>query len=166
MLRPFLTLTLIVTSTFQANATRRPAIHPFPRRVPEGFFDDVQCHGPFSTTRHLHPDLSLHRRRRAFALSWGSHPRALLTRLPQLFRRSQPNSNEPIKSQRRSGPSTPPRRCPPVVEVPALDDKKALYTARRPERASDKAKRIKNPKWWARVVLFLCCASPSTDDNH
>ncbi|KAG1806090.1 uncharacterized protein BJ212DRAFT_1303752 [Suillus subaureus] len=44
-------------------------------------------------------------------------------------------------------------RSPPVVEVPALDDKKALYTARRPERASDKAKRIKNPKWWARVYL-------------
>jgi D-alanyl-lipoteichoic acid acyltransferase DltB (MBOAT superfamily) len=42
----------------------------------------------------------------------------------------------------------------------------ALYTARRPETASEMAKRIKNPKWWVRVVLFLCCASPSADDSH
>jgi hypothetical protein len=38
----FLTLMLIVTSTFQANATRRPPIRPAPRQVPAGFFDDVQ----------------------------------------------------------------------------------------------------------------------------
>jgi hypothetical protein len=66
--------------------------------------------------------------------------------------------------------------------VPALDDKKvrlaedvllvsqfllqALYVARRPETASEKAKRIKNPKWWVRVVLFICCVSPSTDSVH
>ena len=42
----------------------------------------------------------------------------------------------------------------------------ALYTARRPETASEMAKRIKNPKWWVRVVLFLCCESPSADDSH
>ncbi|KAG2341060.1 WD40 repeat-like protein [Suillus weaverae] len=145
-----------------ANATRRPA----PRQVPLGFFDNVQDSGPSSTTRRLHPDPSPHRRRRTFALSWGSRPRALLARLPQLFRRSPPNAGDSVELQQRSGPSASSRRSPPVVEVPALDDKKALYTARRPERASDKAKRIKNPKWWARVVLFLCCASPSTDDSH
>ncbi|KAG1871373.1 hypothetical protein DFJ58DRAFT_763586 [Suillus subalutaceus] len=149
-----------------ANATRRPPIHPVPRQLPAGFFDDVQGRDPSSITRHLHPDTSLHRRRRTFALSWGPRPRAFLARLPRLFRRSQTNVDEPIKSQRRPVPSTSSRRSPPVVEVPALDDKKALYTARRPERASDKAKRIKNPKWWARIVLFLCCASPSTGDNH
>jgi hypothetical protein len=42
----------------------------------------------------------------------------------------------------------------------------ALYVARRPETASEMAKRIKNPKWWVRVVLFICCASPSTDSDH
>ncbi|KAG1901955.1 uncharacterized protein F5891DRAFT_1172365 [Suillus fuscotomentosus] len=64
------------------------------------------------------------------------------------------------------GPGTSSRRRPPVVDVPALDDKKALYVARLPERASDKAKRVDNSKWWARVVLFLCCVSPSNDDGH
>ncbi|KAG1844346.1 hypothetical protein DFJ58DRAFT_802940 [Suillus subalutaceus] len=145
-----------------ANAMRRPPI----RQVPAGFFDNVQGRDPASTTSRVHPDPSLRRRRHTFALSWGSRPRALLARLPELFRRSQSNADEPIKSQQRPGPSTSSRRSPPVVEVPALDDKKALYTARRPERASDKAKRIKNPKWWVRVVLFLCCASPSTDGSH
>jgi hypothetical protein len=27
------------------------------------------------------------------------------------------------------------------------------------------AKRIKNPKWWVRVVLFICCVSPGTNDG-
>ncbi|KAG1772932.1 hypothetical protein EV702DRAFT_1048393 [Suillus placidus] len=68
-----------------------------------------------------------------------------------------PNSSAALNPMlQRPGPSASSRRCPPVVEVPALDDKKALYTARRPERASDKAKCIKNPKWWAHAVLFLC----------
>ncbi|KAG1844333.1 WD40-repeat-containing domain protein [Suillus subalutaceus] len=119
-----------------ANATQRPAPHRL-----LGFFDDVQDRGP--------PDPNLHRRRGAFAPSWGSNPRVLLTRLPLLFRRSRPNVDEPIELQQRPRPSTSSRGSPPVVEVSALDDKKfslrALYTARRPERAGDKAKRIKNP---------------------
>jgi hypothetical protein len=41
-----------------------------------------------------------------------------------------------------------------------------LYVARRPETASEKAKRIKNPKLWVRVVLFLCCVSPGTDNGQ
>ncbi|KAG1854319.1 hypothetical protein C8R48DRAFT_763687 [Suillus tomentosus] len=146
-----------------ANATRRPPIRPAPRRVPQGFFDNVQASGPSSTT---HPDPSLHRLRNAFALSWGSRPRALLADLPSLFHRSQPNTDEHVELQQRIGPSTSSRRSPPVVDVPALDDKKALYVARRPERASDKAKRVDTSKWWARVVLFLCCVSPSNDDGH
>jgi WD40 repeat protein len=141
-----------------ANATRRPPIRPALCQVPAGFFDDVQ--GSDS------PPATSHRHRRTLALSWGSHPRALFTRLPQLFRRSQTNADEPIESQQRSGPSNSSRRSPPVVEVPALDDKKALYTARPQERVIDKAKRIKNPTWLARVVLFICCVSPSTDDGH
>jgi hypothetical protein len=149
-----------------ANATRRPPIRPAPRRVPAGFFTNVQDCDPSYTTSGFRLVPSLTRRRRTFALSWGSGPRVLLTRLPQLFRNSQPNADEAIELERRPGPSTSSPRSPPVVEVPALDDKKALYTARRPERASDKAKRINNPKWWVRVVLFICCVSPSTDDGH
>ncbi|KIK41272.1 hypothetical protein CY34DRAFT_13159 [Suillus luteus UH-Slu-Lm8-n1] len=137
-----------------ANAPR--PILPTPRRVSQGFFDGVQNSDP----------PTLKRRRRSSTPSWGLHPRVLLTRLPQLFNRSQPNVDEPIELQKRPGPSTSPRPRPPVVEVPARDDKKALYVARPPETASKVAKRIKNPKWWVRVVLFLCCASPSADDSH
>ncbi|KAG1844331.1 hypothetical protein DFJ58DRAFT_28666 [Suillus subalutaceus] len=143
----------------------RPSIQS-PVDCQQAFFDDVQGRNPSSTTRHLHSDPSLHRRRRTFTLSWGSRPCALLARLPQFFRRSQPNADEPIELQQRPGPSTSSHRSPPVVEVPALDDKKALYVAPPRERASDKAKHIKNLKWWARVVLFICCVSPSTDDGH
>jgi hypothetical protein len=42
MLYLLLTLILIVTSTFQANAARRPPIRPAPHQVPAGFFDNVQ----------------------------------------------------------------------------------------------------------------------------
>ncbi|KAG1901918.1 WD40-repeat-containing domain protein [Suillus fuscotomentosus] len=146
-----------------ANATRRPPIRPAPRRVPQGFFDNVQDSGPSSTT---HADPSPHRLRSAFALSWRPRPRALLVRLTQRFHRSQSNADEHVELQQRTGPSTSSRSSPPVVEVPALDDKKALYVARPPERASDKAKRVDTSKWWARVVLFLCCVSPSNDGSH
>jgi hypothetical protein len=40
-----------------------------------------------------------------------------------------------------------------------------IFVARRPETASEMAKRIKNPKPWVRIVLFLCCVSPGTDDS-
>ncbi|KAG1844343.1 hypothetical protein DFJ58DRAFT_802923 [Suillus subalutaceus] len=149
-----------------ANATQHPTNQPASRRVPEGFFKNVQGRDPSSSTSRLHSDPSLRRRRLTFGLSWGSYPPALPTRLPQLFHYFQPSADEPIESQQHPGPSTSSRRSPPVVEVPALDDKKALYTARRPERASYKVKRIKNPVWWARIVLFLCCVSPSTDSVH
>ncbi|KAG1854356.1 hypothetical protein C8R48DRAFT_763706 [Suillus tomentosus] len=150
-----------------ANATRRPPIRPVPCQVPPGFFDNVQDGGPSSDTHRLHPDPSLHRRRSAFAPSWVLRPRELLARLPSLFHRSPPDTDEPNEPQQHPlGPGTSSRRSPPVVNVPALDDKKALYVARPPERASDKAKRVDNSKWWARVVLFLCCLSPSNDDGH
>ncbi|KAG2097562.1 uncharacterized protein F5147DRAFT_656361 [Suillus discolor] len=110
----------------------------------------VKCHQGFSITCKTVVI--------AFAPSWGSRPRALLARLPSLFHRSPPNTDEPtVLQQRPLGSGTSSRRSPPVVDVPALDDKKALYVARRPERASDKAKRVDSSKWWARVVLFLCC---------
>ena len=41
----------------------------------------------------------------------------------------------------------------------------ALYVARRRERPSDMAKRIKNPTWWNRCILFICCVSIPQDAN-
>ena len=41
----------------------------------------------------------------------------------------------------------------------------ALYVARRRERPSDMAKRIKNPTWWNRCILFICCVSIPPDAN-
>ncbi|KAG1720740.1 hypothetical protein EDB19DRAFT_1963646 [Suillus lakei] len=119
-----------------------------------------------STTHRLHPDPSVHPRHSTFAPSWGLRPRALLVRIPLLFHPSQPNADKPTEPQQRPGPTTFSRRSPPIVEVPALDDKKALYTARRTKRASDKVKRVKNPAWWARVVYFICYASSLTDDGR
>jgi len=42
----------------------------------------------------------------------------------------------------------------------------ALYVARRQERVSDMAKRIKNPTWWNRCILFICCVSIPQDANN
>jgi len=39
----------------------------------------------------------------------------------------------------------------------------ALYVAPRRERASDIAKRIKNPTWWTHCILFICCVSITQD---
>ncbi|KAG2745916.1 hypothetical protein P692DRAFT_201879122 [Suillus brevipes Sb2] len=85
-----------------------------------------------------------------------THPSNPTSSATRLFRcGSHTNFDEPIELQQRPGPSTSPHPRPPVVEVPALDDKKALYTARRPETASEMAKRIKNPKWWSCPNSFI-----------
>ncbi|OJA12174.1 hypothetical protein AZE42_05963 [Rhizopogon vesiculosus] len=44
-------------------------------------------------------------------------------------------------------------------DVPAVRDKQILHDAPWSGRPSDQAKRIKNPTWWTRCVLFICCAS-------
>ncbi|KAG1752796.1 hypothetical protein EDB19DRAFT_967082 [Suillus lakei] len=49
--------------------------------------------------------------------------------------------------------------CGPIISM------QTLYVSPPQETASDKAKRIKNPEWWVRMVLFLCCVSPGTDDS-
>ncbi|KAG2364072.1 quinon protein alcohol dehydrogenase-like superfamily [Suillus spraguei] len=141
-----------------AYITRRSTIRPASHQVPPGFFDGGQDCDPPLTSSRLYPDPSLHRCRSSFAPSRG--PRALVARLPSLFSRSSPNNDEPTKPQHFPGPSTSSRRGP------ALDEKNELYVAWRPERAGEKGTRIKNPTFWARVGLFLCCASPSTDDDH
>lgn len=135
-------------SSSGANAKRRPAIanRPPPRQVSSGFFDKVQ-------DRSTLPSL-------------GSRPRAPLVHLPSLFRRLPPNIDEPKEPHQCTGYSTFSRRSPPVVDVPMLCDKKGVYATRQPARAIDKGTLIKNPAWWARVMLFLCCASPSTDGSH
>ncbi|KAG2135838.1 WD40-repeat-containing domain protein [Suillus clintonianus] len=94
----------------------------------------------------------------------GSRPGALISSLSSLFR-SPLNADEEVELQQWPRQITSSHCNPHVVEVAAQRDKKALYVARRPKTASENAKRIKNPKPWVRVVLFLCCVSPGTDDS-
>ncbi|KAG1735976.1 hypothetical protein EDB19DRAFT_2040432 [Suillus lakei] len=94
----------------------------------------------------------------------GSRPGALIGLLSSLFR-SPPNANEGIELQQWPRQSTSSHCSPRVVEVPAMRDREVIFVARRPETASEQARRIKNPKPWVRVVLFLCCVSPGTDDS-
>ncbi|KAG2153909.1 hypothetical protein DEU56DRAFT_771796 [Suillus clintonianus] len=91
----------------------------------------------------------------------GSRPGALISSLSS---RSPPNADEGVELQQWPRQIT--SHCSPhIVEVAAQRDKKALYVARRPKTASENAKRIKNPKPWVRVVMFICCVSPGTDDS-
>ncbi|KIK35348.1 hypothetical protein CY34DRAFT_812244 [Suillus luteus UH-Slu-Lm8-n1] len=92
-----------------------------------------------------------------------SPPGALIGRLSSLFR-SPPNANEAIKLQTCPGQATFSYRRSRVVDVSAMRDREVIHVARRPETASEMAKRVKNPKPWVRVVFFLCCVSPGTDD--
>ncbi|KAG1725286.1 uncharacterized protein EDB91DRAFT_1169107 [Suillus paluster] len=79
-------------------------------------------------------------------------PDAVVGRLFSPFR-SPPDTNEVVEFQQCSKQTA---RCSRhVVEVAAIRDKQV---------SSEKARRIKNPKPRVRVVLFLCCASPGTDD--
>ncbi|KAG1871376.1 WD40-repeat-containing domain protein [Suillus subalutaceus] len=132
------------------NTTRRPP----PLQLP-GLLDDLQDYDPFPNDSSLHPHPFVHRRRSAFAPFLES--RRLQVRLPPLFHPSLPDTDELIELQQRPRPSTSSIRSPHVVEVAAQQDNQVLHVARRPERASDKAKRIKNSTWWNRFVLFLCC---------
>ncbi|KAG1848145.1 hypothetical protein C8R48DRAFT_677349 [Suillus tomentosus] len=114
-------------SSSGANAKRRPAITNRPplRQVSSGFFDKVQDRSPLP--------------------SLGSRPRAPLVHFPSLLRRLLPNIDEPKEPQQCPRPGISSRRSPPVVDVPALDDKKAVYVALRPARASGKGTLTKNP---------------------
>ncbi|KAG2039696.1 WD40-repeat-containing domain protein [Suillus americanus] len=94
----------------------------------------------------------------------GSRPSALISRLSSLFR-SPPNADEEIELRHCPGPTTSSYCSPHVVDVAAMRDREVIFVARRPETASEMAKRIKNPKPWVRVVLFLCCVSPGTDGS-
>ncbi|KAG1721084.1 WD40-repeat-containing domain protein [Suillus lakei] len=78
----------------------------------------------------------------------GSRPGALIGLLSSLFR-SPPNANEGIELQQWPRQITSSHCSPQVVEVPAMRDREVIFVARRPETASEQARRIKNPKPWA-----------------
>jgi hypothetical protein len=85
-------------------------------------------------------------------------------RLSSHFR--SPNADETSELHLWTRQTTSSSCSPQVVEVVAQRDKQALYVSPPRETASDKAKRIKNPTRGVRIVLFLCCVSPGTDDTH
>ncbi|KAG1901931.1 WD40-repeat-containing domain protein [Suillus fuscotomentosus] len=87
---------------------------------------------------------------------------ALIGPISSLFR-SPPNADEAIEPRCYSGPTTS-HLSRLVDDVAAMRDREVLVVARRPDTASEIARRVKNPKPWVRVVFFLCCVSPGTDD--
>jgi WD40 repeat protein len=94
----------------------------------------------------------------------GSRPGALIGRLSSLFH-FPPNAGEAIELQYCQGQNTSSHCSPHVADVATMRDREVIFVARRPDTASEMAKRIKNPKPWVRIVLFLCCVSPGTDDS-
>lgn len=144
------------------DATQRPASLQL-----EGLLDDPDLQDcPIPTSSSLHPYPFVHRRRSAFASFWESCPRRLQASLPPPFPSSQPDADESIELQQRPGPSTSSIRSLRIAEIAAQqDDQVLLHVAQRPERAKDKAKRIKNRTRWNRLVLFLFCVSHSPIDG-
>lgn len=118
------------------DATRRPARLNVAHALPQGFFDDTYDGIHSSTPRGAHTHSSGLRTVSPF--SWSPH--ALLCRLSSQFRSSEHDgeSTELHHWQQRTIFS---RRSPPVVEVATVQDKKALFVARRPEQ--DKAQQQK-----------------------
>lgn len=80
--------------------------------------------------------------------------------------RHHSNTNEIPQLQQRSRQNSISRHGRSLVGVAAQQDKRALVVAPRPQPPTAQAKRTKNPKWWVRIVLFLCCVSTATGDNH
>ncbi|OJA21073.1 hypothetical protein AZE42_09130 [Rhizopogon vesiculosus] len=103
-------------------------------------------------------------RSRALSSSSTSHPHEFLDRFssPMVGRgRWKSESRELQKSKRQHMTSHPGSH-----EIAPVRDKQALYVAPWQEPVSDRVKRITNPTWWTRCVLFICCVSvPSPDTN-
>ncbi|OJA11537.1 hypothetical protein AZE42_09866 [Rhizopogon vesiculosus] len=138
-----------------------PIQHQRPARrehvsLSQGFFDDAPDNVHSSST---HRSLAL-------PLSLTLRPHEFLGRFSSLSHRRQlttGESRELQQSQRQHMTSHP---GPHAVEVAPLRDKQALYVAPRQEPISERVKRITNPTWWTRCVLFICCVSvPSPDTN-
>ncbi|KAG1743080.1 hypothetical protein EDB19DRAFT_584597 [Suillus lakei] len=95
----------------------------------------------------------------------GSRSGAFIGRLSSLLHSSSDTNHEEIELPQRPRQTTSSRCSPHVVEVAAMRDKQTLYVARPAERPIDRVKRIKNPNWRVRVVLFICCVTPATDEE-
>ncbi|OJA19455.1 hypothetical protein AZE42_05669 [Rhizopogon vesiculosus] len=125
-------------------------------RPPQGFFDGVPDNVHSSGT---HRSLAL-------SLSSTSRPHALLGRFTSLFHRPQPVIGGSMELQRPERRGISSRHLPRDVEIAPVRDKQALYVAPRQETVNERVKRITNPTWWTRCVLFICCVSvPSPDTN-
>ncbi|KAJ8587074.1 WD40 repeat-like protein [Rhizopogon salebrosus TDB-379] len=139
----------------ETDAARRPAQIEHARRLQRGFFDSRDgVHSSAMPSTHPHSST----RPRALAPSSASRPYAFLSRFSSFFYHSQPNNTrESIEHQHSQSRNIASQHSPSPVKVAVVRDKQALYVTRRPERVSDQAKRIKDPTWRTRCILFICC---------
>ncbi|OAX32734.1 hypothetical protein K503DRAFT_776352 [Rhizopogon vinicolor AM-OR11-026] len=148
-------LQIILISYSNPIQRQRPARHDH-ARLPQGFFDGAPDN-IHSSGAH---------RSLALSSSPTSRPHQFLSRFSSLFHRPQPTigeSSELQQTQRQHMTSHP---DPPAVEVAPVRDRQALHVAPRQEPVSERVKRIKDPTWWTRCVLFICCASVSSPDTN
>ncbi|KAG1855208.1 WD40-repeat-containing domain protein [Suillus subalutaceus] len=161
-------------SLMNSNATQHPPIQA--RRLPQNFFDGVQNGAQSSAVRGTH------------SRSPAQYPRStrafLLERWSSLFRHSPSDADGAIALQQRPRGSIF-SRGPPIVEVPTVQDRKALYVARPAQNTQQQTQshgqgsptappvpgtntvtpdarpaRSRLVRLLAHLVLFLCCASP------
>ncbi|KAJ8583076.1 hypothetical protein M405DRAFT_885016 [Rhizopogon salebrosus TDB-379] len=141
---------MIVSSTFQADATQRPAQLKQAHRTPQDFFDDARDGVHCSDLRILSPP------RRVVLILVPQHAAAALSYPLHCVHHGTDGSPEIQQSNRQIvGPH--------AVEVGPVRDKQSLYVAGRPER---RAKRIENPTWWIRCILLVCCVPRQQTDSH
>jgi hypothetical protein len=167
-------------SLMNNNATRRPPIQA--RRIPQHFFDGVQ-NGVQSAARGTHP--------RSLAPHSRNTRASLLERWSSLFRHSRPGTDGAMELQQRSRWSMFSHHGSRIVEVPTVQDRKALYVAPPAQKSQQPAQprrqgssttppapgsntatpgarpaRSQLVRLLAHLVLFICCASPQhADDN-
>ncbi|KAG1758391.1 hypothetical protein EDD22DRAFT_910668 [Suillus occidentalis] len=153
---------------------RRPPIQA--RRIPQGFFDGVQNGAQSSTARGTRPHSPAQHLRRTRA--------PLLERFSSLFLHSRSNTDGATQLQRLSR-SIFSHHGPRIVEVPTVQDRKALFVARPAQNTQQQAQShgqgsstappapgtnagtpgvrpasSRLVRLLAHLVLFLCCASP------
>lgn len=170
-----------------SDATGRPPIQAS-RIVQPGFFDSAQSF----EGRGTHT-LSPTHGPRSISPSFSASPRELLERLLSFFHHSHSNAGGGTELQQRQSRSIF-SRSPRIVEVAAVQDRKALYVAPRPRPQQQSQSHVQGPTsqsqptatststttvqvsattaqsppvpLWARFVLFICCASPSYANGH
>lgn len=169
-----------------SDATGRPPIQAC--RIPPGFFDSAQ----FPDTSTLSP---VHNPRRlSVHQSLSTNPPRLLESLLSFFHRSHSNADGETELQQRPSRSTF-SHGPRIVEVATVQDRKALYVAPRPRPQQQSQSHVQGPSsqsqptatssstipvqgsstvtvqsppvpLWARLILFICCASPPHANGH